>query len=162
MTETMTEYGTTGAIIDALRAFVKQAPGINPADYAGFSKGYHRDRRMATNDRVDALRMLDFIEGRVRNHGDFPADILFRSARSAYSGRLNIERVTRNGETGIQVYYTPGQMGALEFREAVAAVVANAIRTYWHEVEGHRFDYRGAYTHARNLFGRRIARNFFG
>jgi hypothetical protein len=49
------------------------------------------------------------------------------AARSAFSGRLNIQQV--DGE-GVRIHYTTGQYYPAEYRRAVAAVAASALWDY--------------------------------
>lgn len=71
-------------ILDALRAFVAQRPGMDPRDYD--AAGYRSESRAVTRDRHQAETLLNAVAWR----DGITADALLKASRSAYSGRLTI------------------------------------------------------------------------
>jgi hypothetical protein len=112
------------AIVEALRAFISQRPGMDPRNYD--YAGYRAESRAVTTDRHHAEHLLS---GVICADG-IDADALIAAARSAYSGRLTIEDRTQaypNAPEMWRIDYCTGQYFATEYRKAVAAVCASAL-----------------------------------
>jgi hypothetical protein len=116
------------AIITALRAFIKQRPGLEFGNY-GDRTSYNSELRSIARDKRDAERLLDAVE----NIDDITADDLIAAASSAFSGRLEMKvEPTHNWdkpEDGwrCRLDYCTGQYWPTEYRKAVAAVCAAAL-----------------------------------
>jgi len=108
-------------ILDALRAFVNQRPGLEPANYAGHANLYRRDyRENCLKPKRDFEALADAVEWR----DSLTADDLRDSFKLAFGGRLKLRS---NGSLD----YTPGQHGATEYRNAACAVLARALWDHW-------------------------------
>lgn len=117
------------AIIEALRAFVRQRPGMDPRDYD--RAGYLSESRRVTQDRHHAETLLAAVAG---NDG-ITADMIVTASRSAYSGRLSLLGATAEEfDRTVRVGYCTGQYFPTEYRRAVAAVCASAL---WYYVREH-------------------------
>ena len=144
---------TKADILEALETFVSQRPGLEPADYAGRPDLYRQDYREGCLQPLQDFRKL---LAAVRWRDSLTADDLGESFRRAFGGRLNLR------DDG-SLEYTPGQYGAVEYRRAACAVLADALHDYW------LFDHpRTAMTaqeyivsSARAELGRGIARRYF-
>jgi uncharacterized protein YutD len=121
-----TTYGTPDPlktnILEALHTFIRSRPGLEYCNY-GDAASYRAEMRGITRDLHDARTLLHSIE---RAHG-ITGRNLVDAARSAFSGRLNIQQV--DGE-GVRIHYTTGQYYPAEYRRAVAAVAASALWDY--------------------------------
>jgi len=106
-------------IIDALRAFTRQRPGLEYGNY-GDPVAYRAELRAIIKDLHQARELLRYVELRDSITG---ADIIAAS-KSAYSGRLTI-----NADATIE--YCAGQYFPTEYRKAVCAVLSSAIWA-WH------------------------------
>jgi len=138
-------------ILDALRAFVNQRPGLEPANYAGHADLYRRDYREGCLQPLHDFRKL---LGAVRWRDSLSADDLREAFRRAFGGRL---RLRDDGS----IRYTPGQYGAVEYRRAACAVLAEAMWTYWLE-DAPEVNTRHYMTRtARRELGRAIANRWF-
>jgi hypothetical protein len=134
---------TKEKIIDALRAFVRSRPHLNPRDYEDIS-AYRADSRMLARERQHADRLLDAIA----RSSSVTADDILQAADRAYSGRLKIQ-AAEDGE--ISINYIPGQYYPIEYRAAVCAVAATAIK----------IRYRNYEEWVRREFGSAIANRWF-
>jgi hypothetical protein len=107
-------------IVEALRAWINQRPGLDPRDY-GDGPGYRSESRRITRQRDDALTLLRSVE----LADGLTADAL-RAAFRAYSGRLQLL------DRGPAVYldYCTGQYWPTEYRAAACAVLASALWDY--------------------------------
>lgn len=151
-------------IVKLLGEWIKQRPGLDPADYGLYPgcrmdertealKYYNADMRRITGQLHDARRLLDY----VANRDGISADDLI-SAFRAYSGRLELKETDK----GVKLEYCAGQYFPTEYRAAACAVLAQTIWDY------HRPDYqdddhpgesiRKAFV---RIFGRPLARRWF-
>lgn len=110
---------TKQQIIDSLRRFASQRPGLYFGNY-GNAAAYRQKSREVTRDLNQARVLLRAIEWR---EGVTAAHIL-EAARSAFSGRLSIDPETA------RINYTTGQYWPTEYRRAVCAVCASALWSY--------------------------------
>lgn len=146
------------AIIDALRAFAAQRPGLEFGNYcSGWDdqsgrRAYLSEMRAITKDLHDARTLLRAVE----LSGVTEAQLV--EGFHAFSGRL----VPTRSPDGLKLDYCTGQYFPTEFRKAVCAVCAAALWAY------HREDWDpaaqcGEKLRARfvNMFGRSIARRWF-
>ena len=101
------------AIISALRAWVKQRPGLDPRNY-GDSSSYRSEQRSITQDKKDAWALITAVDlsDRVTSSG-------LKAAFRAFSGRLQWD--------GKSLDYCTGQYWPTEYRKAVCAVCAAAL-----------------------------------
>ena len=104
-------------IIDALRTFAHQRPGLEYGNYVD-PVAYRAEMRAITKDLHQARELLRYVELRESITGD---DII-KASEGAFSGRLTI---------GPKIDYCTGQYWPTEYRKAVCAVMASAIWT-WH------------------------------
>lgn len=122
------------AIIEALSAFIRQRPGIDPCNYD--YAGYLSESRSVTKDKHHAEKLLDA----VRWCDSIDADALLKASERAYSGRLTIKLRLRRAA----VSYCAGQYFPTEYRKAVAAVCASAlweyVRASMRQPEGYRVE----------------------
>lgn len=114
-----TTQPTKHQIIDALRRFVAQRPGLDYCNY-GDPTSYRSESRRITRQGKDANALLTSVE-----LSDITAAELL-DAFSAFSGRLSCEF---DGEK-VTLDYCTGQYWPTEYRAAVAAVCANALWNY--------------------------------
>jgi len=108
------------AIVSALRAFIRQRPGLefrnycsSYADKAGRS-AYFKELRGITKMLHDAKLLLVAVESEAGITGQALSD-----AFSAYSGRLSWD--------GARLDYVTGQYWPTEYRSSVCAVLASAL-----------------------------------
>lgn len=135
---------TRAALINALRAFIEQRPGMNPADY-GDSRAYRAESREITADLHDARALLDAVERR-----SIDADAIL----SALTHRL-----TWDAERG-ELDYCTGQYFATEYRPAVARACASMLWAYWRDQCGCTTA-DAIRTEARRTFRQRRLRRYF-
>ena len=117
---------TKPQILEALRQWINQRPGLDFANY-GEWKSYRSELRSITRDRADALQLMRAVELR----DSITAEDLVK-AFSAFSGRLTLteESVEKPGfPTHARLDYCTGQYWPTEYRKAAAAVLASAL---WH------------------------------
>lgn len=125
-TEPRTGAPDRAELLDALRTFVCQRPGVNAGDYGEGREGwlaYRRELAEITKDRQDALTMLDAIEWRQ----SITAEEILRHL----DGRLHWEPVYR------EIDYHTGQYFATEYRPAVCRFVASVLWAYWRDECGY-------------------------
>lgn len=134
-------------ITNALRAFIHQRPGFDPADYAGAPAAYRADYRKCLRDRDDALAMLAYVE---RASDSENMERHLRHALS--SGRL----VMLDDGT---LDYTTGQYWPTEYRNAAARVLARAL--FWYLFHTDTKGGHAARRIACNALGRGIAKRWF-
>lgn len=138
-------------ITGAMRAFIRQRPGLDPREY-GDRHGFRQESRRITQDLRQAETLLEQVE-----LSGMTADEL-REGFRAYSGRLSWD--------GGRLDYCTGQFFPTEFRAAVCAVCAAALWNY------HRDDYTttakagesagdALRRNFRRRFGRTIAERWF-
>ena len=151
---------TKQTIINALRTFSRQRPGLEFGNY-GDVKAYRSELRGITKDLAEAQTLLRAIELR----DSITAEDLLRGF-DAFSGRLSIDATTG------RLDYCTGQYFPTEYRRAVCSVCASVLWAYWREnmpktVRGGPADYTGPsagellHRTARNEFGRGIAGRWF-
>ena len=136
------------AILDTLRKFARQRPGLEFGNY-GDATSYRSELRSITRDLSDAQTMLRAVE-----HSDIDAAAILRAADG---GRLSI---AVDGEK-VRIDYCTGQYFPVEYRAAVCRVLAGAL---WDHVRdsmtgddiGDRIR-----AHFRREFGRAIASRYF-
>lgn len=108
---------TKPQILEALRAFIAQRPGLDFADY-GDAKAYRAESRQITRDRHDAEELLRAVSWR-----DSIGPDQLREAFRAYSGRLTLTE--QDGRAVLS--YCTGQYFPTEYRRAACAVLASAL-----------------------------------
>lgn len=150
------------AIIDALRRWIRQRPGLEYGNY-GDPTSYRAECRSIARDKREAETLLSAVSWR----DGIDADALIRAAEGAYSGRLSIKldgpwfvdyadgsvysatseqdardhwsRCAGRNERGdgtlrqkpvAAIDYCTGQYWPTEYRRAVCAVLASALRDY--------------------------------
>ena len=139
------------AILEALRKFARQRPGLEYGNY-GDPVAYRAEMRQITRDLADAQTLLKAVEW-----SGIDADALIRAADGAFSGRLTIKVA---GDV-VGIGYCTGQYWPTEYRQAVCAVLASALWARWRdhlpgEVTGDRIRKM-----ARDEFGCGIASRWF-
>ncbi len=125
MKATLTATPTRADILDALRAFIRQRPGLEPGNYGSYAD-FRTEADRITRDRADALALLDAVAWRESLTAE---DML---------AQLSHGRLTWNFERGALDYCT-GQYFCVEYRPAVARALASMLWAYWRECakEGH-------------------------
>lgn len=139
------------SLLDALRAFIAQRPGLEFANYGDVS-AYRSEMRGITKDRHQALQMLDAIAWR----DSITVDALLHAARGAFSGRLTVKE-TAPGAFSLD--YCTGQYWPTEYRRAVCAVASSALWDYWRDNGATTGD--AIRTKARRELSRGIAQRWF-
>lgn len=143
-------------IIDGLRSFAEQRPGMEPMNYGNW-RNYRNESASVTRDLHDARRLIREVELSSIGH-----DAL-REAFRAYSGRLSL---SDRPDGSIALEYCTGQYFPTEFRRAVCAVCAAALWDHYRE------DFAASARNGespgdairrnfRQLYGRRIAARWF-
>jgi hypothetical protein len=137
---------TKRLILDALRRWVNQRPGLEFGNYGDW-RAYRAELRSITKDRADALVLMRAVELR----DSITAEALIAAFPRGYSGRLTLtEAHDKAGNPVVKLDYCTGQYWPTEYRKAAAAVLASALWYYMREcmpskiVDGER-DY---YPHA--------------
>lgn len=108
---------TKQAIIDALRTWINQRPGLEYGNYGNITS-YRSELRSITRDLHHARELLRAVELR----DSISAEDLARAFR-AYSGRMTL---TGNNGTA-QLSYCTGQYWPTEYRKVVCAIAAAAL-----------------------------------
>lgn len=150
-------------LLASLRAFARQRPGLEPANY-GDASAYRAESRAITRDLHDVETLLAAVAWR----DSITADRLVDAARGAYSGRLAVAEPTPGK---FEVIYHTGQYFPTEYRRAVCAVLASALWDYARECmpepKGDRDLYDGLRAgdwlrrYFRREFGARMQRRWF-
>lgn len=110
---------TKGQLVHALRAFIAQRPGIEPANY-GSLRDYRREAREITAQRDDALALLAAVDARDSiTAGEILAELRHRLTWDADRGSLE---------------YVTGQYFPVEYRRAAASAMAGVLWAYWRDV----------------------------
>lgn len=141
-------------ILDALRAFIAQRPGLEFGNYGDVS-AYRAEMRSITKDRHHAQALIAAVAWR----DSITADDLITASRRAFSGRLEINE----SPGGVSIDYCTGQYWPTEYRRAVAAVLASALWAYWRDslpTENEHKGYDIRRTAMREL-GRPLAARYF-
>jgi hypothetical protein len=132
-------------IIEALRSWINQRPGLEYANY-GSPSAYRSEVRSIGQDLKHARELLAAVAWR---DGITDKDLIDASRR-AFSGRLTIDT-----SSGVSIDYCTGQYWPTEYRRAAAAVLAAALREYW------RRSTNSASAEARRSLSRSVIRNYF-
>lgn len=129
------------AICDALRAWIEQRPGLDPANYfCGGNwqenrRNYDGERRRIHRQLKDARELLRAVEWR----DSITADDMLAAFPRAFSGRLSckVEPVYTSGKVAVipghvtryavKLDYCTGQYWPTEYRAAAAAVLASIL-----------------------------------
>jgi len=135
-------------ILETLETFVNKRPGLEPANYAGRPDLYRQDYREGCLQPLQDFRKL---VAAVRWRDSLSADDLREAFRRAFGGRLSLR------DDG-SLEYTPGQYGAVEYRRAACAVLADALWNHW-AVNTPLASFRAVT--ARQELGRGVARRWF-
>jgi hypothetical protein len=135
-------------IIDALRAFAAQRPGLEYGNY-GNAAIYRAEARRIAADGAHAQTLLAAVESL---DGITAQDIL-DAARDAFRGRLSIDADGR-------IDYRTGQYWPTEYRRAVCAVLSRVLWVYWSS-DAAPDDADRIRNTARAQFGRAIASRYF-
>ena len=130
-------------ILSALRAFAHQRPRLQFGNY-GDASAYRREVRGITKDLHHVRELLAAVSWR-----EVSAEDLILAADS---GRLTITDTPK----GVQVDYCTGQYFPVEYRPAVAAVLARALWIYWRR---NNPDFSG--DQLRRLASREVSRAVF-
>jgi hypothetical protein len=144
------------AILDALRTFARQRPGLEFGNYGDVNL-YRSEMRSITRDLAHAQTLLKAVEW-----SDIDAQALTDAAQSAFSGRLSIKL---DGER-VRIDYCTGQYFPTEYRRAVCAVLASALWDHYRDsvsndtINGQSPGDR-IRAHFRREFGRGIASRYF-
>jgi len=132
-------------ILDALRSWINQRPGLEHANY-GDPSAYRSEVRSIGQDLQHARELLAAVAWR---DGITDKDLIDASRR-AFSGRLTIDT-----SSGVSIDYCTGQYWPTEYRRAAAAVLASALHEYW------RRSTSSATAEARRSLSRSVIRNYF-
>jgi hypothetical protein len=132
-------------ILSALRAFVRQRPGLEFANY-GDAQAYRAEVRSITKDLHHAEELIRAVDWR---HID--ADSILKATGS---GRLSIDSTDK----GVRVDWCTGQYWPTEYRRGVASVLASVLWNYWCEGAATAEDIR---SQARLSLSRAVVRRFF-
>lgn len=137
-------------ILQALRHWIAQRPGLEFGNYGGMSS-YRAEMRSITRDMHHARTMLDYIAW----HDSITADMILDACRS---GRLSIKV---DGDK-VALDYVTGQYWPTEYRRAVCALASSVIWSWLRDCASLGLatgdDIRKA---ARREFGRSIAQRWF-
>ena len=119
---------TKQSIISALRAFIAQRPGLEWGNYASSDRAasvcaYQQEARSIRRDLHDARALLTAVEA----IEGIDAAALVDASQMAYSGRLTLVS-DASGDAAVD--YCTGQYWPVEYRRAVAAVCAQALRVH--------------------------------
>lgn len=143
---------TADTVLPALLALAESRPGFEPGNYAT-ARDYRSDVRAATNALHDVRALVRYVER--TGHAFAIADAL--------TERLNSQRDRVSADEKGRVWYTAGQYYCVEYRPAIARMIADAIWRVWADevlssgpMTGDKMRQR-----ARNVFPRRIARRYF-
>ena len=134
------------AILTALRAFVRQRPGLDFANY-GDVQAYRAEVRSITKDLHHAEELIRAVELR-----SIDADAIIRAKTS----RLSIDPTDK----GVRIDWCTGQYWPTEYRRGVAASLAYALWNYWRDECGYDTGDK-IRAEARRSLSRAVARRFF-
>ena len=124
-------------LLDALRSFISQRPGLEFANYGEISS-YRSEMRSITKDRHHAEALLSAVAWR----DSISAEQIIEASKHAFSGRLTIEPVYMQNSgyyglkpeiVGYSIQYCTGQYFPTEYRRAVCAVLSSVLWHYWRE-----------------------------
>lgn len=134
-------------IIQALRRWIEQRPGLEFANY-GDIRAYRAEQRDITRDLHHARELLRAVEWR----DSITAEDILRAA----SGRLTI---AVDGDS-VRIDYCTGQYFPTEFRPAASRVLSSVLWVYWRENMESPDGYALRRT-ARRELSRAVARRYF-
>jgi hypothetical protein len=136
------------ALLDALHTFARQRPGLEFGNY-GDVRAYRSELRRITAALADVRRLMTAVE-----LSSISADAL--RDQLGYQGRL---RLMPDGSLN----YVTGQYFPVEYRPAVARVLANALWNHYRDSIPVETPNRGDSLRKqfRREFGRRIASMYF-
>jgi hypothetical protein len=137
------------SILESLRAFANQRPGLDFANYGDIS-AYRSESRSITKDLHQANELLNAVSLR----DSLTADAIIEASKHAFSGRLTIEETA----DGFKIDYCTGQYWPTEYRRAVCAVLSSALWDYWREPESTGDTIRKT---ARKNLSRAVANRWF-
>lgn len=142
------------AILDALRAWIAQRPGLEYDNY-GDPVSYRAELRQIARDRQDAETLLAAAE-----LSAITAEELKEGFR-AFSGRLTLEEDGNGGVKSLD--YCTGQYWPTEYRRAACAVLAAALWNHARSALPENTEKPGDVIRARfrRLFGRAIQARWF-
>jgi hypothetical protein len=139
----------------ALRAFILQRPGFEPANYGGCASAYRADYSRCLADRDDALELLAHVT-RASDSATMQASL----ADALRSGRMEWNADAQAFD------YCTGQYFPTEYRNAACQLLARALWAYWRDASA--ANWREAMSNAdnirrtaRNALGKRLARRWF-
>ncbi len=151
------------AILETLRKFIAQRPGLESANYGDVS-AYRSEMRSITKDRHHAETLLNAVAWR----DSITADDLIKASQHTFSGRLTIRDISAHNNDGstyhkFAVHYCAGQYFPTEYRRAVCAVMASALWDYWRSDIPESVESKGDYLRdmGRKEFGRSIGSRWF-
>jgi hypothetical protein len=136
--------------IAALRAFIMQRPGFEPANYGGCASAYRADYSRCLADRDDALELLAHV-ARASDSATMQASI----ADALRSGRMEWNADTQAFD------YCTGQYFPTEYRNAACQLLARALWAYWRGNVPADCSRDTMTRMARNALGKRLARRWF-
>lgn len=139
-------------IIEALRRFIAQRPGLEPGNYiSGWNDAegrrlYRAESRQITRDRHDAEALLWYAK---------MCGVTGAQLANALNRRLTWD--------GARLSYCTGQYFPTEYRRAAASALASALWYYWCDNigPGQEDTAEKIRKRAHNVFNARIARRFF-
>lgn len=111
---------TKQTIIEALRRWIEQRPGLEFVNY-GEIRAFRAEQRDITRDLHHARELLRAVEWR----DSITAEDILRAA----SGRLTL---AVDGDS-VRVDYCTGQYFPTEYRPAVSRVLSSVLWAYWRE-----------------------------
>lgn len=109
-------------LIELLRAWINQRPGLEFCNYGEISS-YRSEQRRITRQKHDADTLLRAVE----LSGVTVEEI--KAAFRSFSGRLQLKET----EKGYRLEYCAGQYFPTEYRAAACAVLASALWDYYRE-----------------------------
>lgn len=151
-------------ILEALRAFIAQRPGLEFGNYGDVS-AYRSEMRSITKDLHTARTLLSAIEWR----DSITADMIEEAAKN---GRLSFVQVTKDAQTvdHYAIEYTTGQYWPTEYRAAVCRLLSSTLWAWMRDTsmpsDARLLELKqsaGDYLRAsfKREFGAGIARRFF-
>lgn len=140
-------------IIELMRAWINQRPGLDFADY-GDRSSYMSESRRITLQKNDAVALLRHVET-----SQITAEQIMDGFKSAYSGRLTLEE--KDGE--YRLSYCTGQYWPTEYRAAACAVLASALWYYHREDIPAEVENKGEAIRAKfvRMYGKPLASRWF-
>jgi hypothetical protein len=134
----------------ALRAFILQRPGFEPANYAGAPAAYRADYARCLADRNDALALLAHV-----SRASDTATMELSIADALRSGRVEWDASAQSFD------YCTGQYFPTEYRNAACQLLARALWVYWRGNAPADCSRDVMMRIARNVLGKRLARRWF-